>query len=176
MLLRTKDATLAQHAANIAAHLRAHGFSSTKAAERQVFTLAEEVGEFVGAYRRWSGQARRTGTALEMYAELADVVITSYVAAHELSFDLDAAIAHKLNIIYTRGWREERPGPRRRVPRVGDLVKFRTGSTLWRVTDLMPGDRCRISPVLHASHRVVPRTAPLNRLIATEENNNGDLS
>ncbi|MTE12620.1 MazG nucleotide pyrophosphohydrolase domain-containing protein [Nocardia aurantiaca] len=100
---------MSQVAAEILAHLRDAGFPAEGAANRQVLALAEEAGEFVGAYRRWSGQARRTGTFDEMKAELADVVITAWVAAAELGIDLDAAVADKLAVIYDRGWREKGP-------------------------------------------------------------------
>jgi NTP pyrophosphatase (non-canonical NTP hydrolase) len=83
---------LAHCAAEIAEHLHEAGFDPATAVQRQVLALAEEVGEFVGAYRRWSGQARRTGTFADVQAELADVVITAYVTAHEL----DTAITTKL--------------------------------------------------------------------------------
>lgn len=73
---------------------------------RQVHCLAEEVGEFVGAWRRWAGLARRSGTQEEMEHELADVVVTAYVTAHILDFDLDFAAAEKLKIAYARPWRE----------------------------------------------------------------------
>lgn len=100
---------LAEDAAIIVEHLRANGFADDNGI-RQVLALAEEVGEFVGAYRRHAGLARRSGTAVEMQAELADVVITAYVTAEELGFDLDQAIADKLEIIYSRGWREASNG------------------------------------------------------------------
>src|SRR5688500_5156091 len=70
---------LPQSARGIVTALRANGFDQESAQNRQVLNLAEEVGEFVGAYRRWAGKARRSGTAEEMYAELADVVITAFV-------------------------------------------------------------------------------------------------
>lgn len=95
-------------AERIADALRANGFPKVGAVQRQVLGLAEEVGEFVGAYRRWSGQARRSGTAQDMHAELADVVITAYVTAHELDMDLNAAIAEKAAVVFARGWREPR--------------------------------------------------------------------
>lgn len=91
----------------IVQRLRENGFDADTAVNRQVLNLAEETVEFVGAYRRWAGQARRSGTAEEMHAELADVVITAYVTAEEMGFDLDAAIDAKLQKIHTRGWREE---------------------------------------------------------------------
>lgn len=97
-------------AAVIADRLRANGFDPAQAVNRQVLGLAEEVGEFVGAYRRWSGQARRSGTVEEVHEELADVIITAFVTAHELGVDIQQVIAAKLDIIHTRGWREPRPG------------------------------------------------------------------
>jgi NTP pyrophosphatase (non-canonical NTP hydrolase) len=93
-------------AVEIAECLRRNGFDPDQAVNRQVLGLAEEVGEFVGAYRRWSGQARRTGTAADMYEELADVIITAFVTAHELGVDINAVIAAKLHKVHTRGWRE----------------------------------------------------------------------
>lgn len=73
----------------IAQHLRANGFTAREAAQRQVLCLAEEAGEFTGAYRRWAGLARRPGTTQDLHAELADVLITCYVMAAELGVTLD---------------------------------------------------------------------------------------
>lgn len=95
----------------ITEHLRDNGFPTEGAANRQVLALAEECGEFVGAYRRWSGQARRGGTVEEMRAELADVVITAFVAAEVLGIDLDQAVTAKADVVFTRGWRERTPTP-----------------------------------------------------------------
>ncbi|WP_309110279.1 MazG nucleotide pyrophosphohydrolase domain-containing protein [Saccharothrix sp.] len=92
-------------AREFAESLRAHGFDPERAADRQVMCLAEEVGEFVGAYRRFTGQARRTGTAEEVRDELADVVLAAFVAAYELGIDLAAAIEDKTHTIRARGWR-----------------------------------------------------------------------
>lgn len=72
----------------------------------QVLCVAEEAGEFVGAYRRWVGMARRNGPIEDVQAELADVVISAYCAAEALEFDLDSAIAEKLGVVMTRGWKE----------------------------------------------------------------------
>jgi NTP pyrophosphatase (non-canonical NTP hydrolase) len=102
---------LPAHAAAIAECLRCNGFVPEQAVIRQVLGLAEETGEFVGAYRRWSGQARRTGTAEQMHEELADVIITAFVTAYELGVDINAVIAAKLRIIHTRGWREDPATP-----------------------------------------------------------------
>jgi hypothetical protein len=71
----------------IVTQLRNNGFDPLG-----VLCVAEEAGEVVGAYRRYAGLARRPGTLAELGAELADVVITSYVSAHAMLFDLDAAI------------------------------------------------------------------------------------
>lgn len=99
---------LPDHAQAIVEHLADAGFDQdpTMATNRQVLALAEEVGEFVGAYRRYTGQARRTGTLDQVYSELADVVITAYVTAAEMGINLNTQIAKKLDIIMTRGWRE----------------------------------------------------------------------
>lgn len=74
---------------------------------QQVFCLAEEVGEFVGAYRRWKGLARRSGAKDDMAKELADVVIAAYVTGAALGIDVDEIVRQKLDIIFTRGWRDE---------------------------------------------------------------------
>lgn len=159
--------------------LRINGFCVDGSDGGQWLALVEEAGEFTGAYRRWAGMARRTGSAADLWAECADVVITAYVLAAELGcllprrpgpaqsaldradtvepdpvaavldvsrtvtavvdsrddtprrtavllaevvraayraaavvrFDLDAAIAAKLTIVFARGWRES-TGPR----------------------------------------------------------------
>lgn len=94
----------------IAQQLRLAGFDPDTAQTRQVLALAEEAGEFVGAYRRWAGEARRTGTFDEMASELADVVITAFVTATELGVDLRAAITKKWTVLHERGWRDSREG------------------------------------------------------------------
>jgi len=83
--------------------------SATQAADRQALALAEEVGEFAGAYRRAAGHARRTGDWSDVAAELADVLITAWVAAAVLGIDLDTAWRTKAAVILTRGWRDPRP-------------------------------------------------------------------
>lgn len=93
-------------AIDIVKKLREAGFSKIMGPTRQVFALAEECGEFVGAYRRYIGQARRSGTAEEMEDELADVIIVAYCTAIELNIDINKAIDRKLTKIFTRGWRE----------------------------------------------------------------------
>jgi NTP pyrophosphatase (non-canonical NTP hydrolase) len=104
-----RNTALADLAAEINAHLAEHFDEDTRYA-RQALALAEEAGEFTGAFRRWAGLARRTGTWADMVAELADVVITAYVTADVLGIDLAAAITAKADVILTRGWRDPRPG------------------------------------------------------------------
>jgi NTP pyrophosphatase (non-canonical NTP hydrolase) len=74
---------------------------------QQVMCLAEEAGEFVAAYRRFAGMARRSGPFDDVKAELADVVITAYVTAQVLGIDLDAAIQAKAEQVFSRGWRDK---------------------------------------------------------------------
>jgi NTP pyrophosphatase (non-canonical NTP hydrolase) len=69
--------------------------------------VAEEAGELVGAYRRWAGKARRTGTRRDLEDEIADVLIVTACFAERAGIDLHAALAAKLTIIYTRGWRQD---------------------------------------------------------------------
>jgi NTP pyrophosphatase (non-canonical NTP hydrolase) len=94
-------------AADIGEHLRDAGFTEQPHL-RQALALAEETGEFVGAVRRHYGMARRGGSFADVETELADVVITAFVTAHTMGIDLEAAIRAKLDVIYSRGWRDER--------------------------------------------------------------------
>lgn len=73
----------------------------------QVLCASEEMGEMVGAYRRWAGLARRKGTKAELEDEVADVLISTAMFAHRVGIDIDTAIENKLEVIYSRGWREE---------------------------------------------------------------------
>jgi NTP pyrophosphatase (non-canonical NTP hydrolase) len=74
----------------------------------QVLGVGEEAGEFVGAFRRYMGWARRSGSFAEMAEELADVVIMSWVAANYLGVDLTQEIDKKAEKIRTRGWKDPR--------------------------------------------------------------------
>jgi NTP pyrophosphatase (non-canonical NTP hydrolase) len=82
-------------------------FPPSEEQERQVMCMAEEVGEFVGAARRYMGKARRSGTKEEMAMELADVVITAFVTAEVFDIKLNAEITSKLSEILTRGWKDD---------------------------------------------------------------------
>lgn len=76
-----------QLGAFLAERLREH-FPAETERERQVLALAEEAGEFVGAFRRAAGMARRTGRRDDVAAELADVAITTHVTAHVLGIEV----------------------------------------------------------------------------------------
>lgn len=104
------DATPRDLAAAIVPNLRRH-FPADREQERNVLALAEEVGEFIGAWRRWAGLARRSGPWSDVEAELADVALTAYVTAAVLGIDLDAACRTKAQTIFTRGWRDAPHGP-----------------------------------------------------------------
>jgi NTP pyrophosphatase (non-canonical NTP hydrolase) len=80
--------------------------------------LVEEAGEFAGAMRRLMNLARRQGTIREAEDELADTVISAYVAAEVYGFDLTAAIERKWEAIFSRGfkqWDEENPSMSGRI-------------------------------------------------------------
>jgi len=100
---------LAEVAAIIDENIVQH-FPRKERAVQQVLCLAEEVGEFVAACRRAWGMARRPGPMADVHAELADVVITAYVTAHVLGIDLTDAISDKVDVIFTRGWKERASG------------------------------------------------------------------
>ncbi|MFC5186988.1 pyrophosphohydrolase domain-containing protein [Actinomadura harenae] len=78
---------MARLAEDITDRLREH-FPLEGEGVRQALALAEEAGEFLAAYRRWSGRARRAGTLDDVAAELADVLITTYVTARVLGIPL----------------------------------------------------------------------------------------
>jgi NTP pyrophosphatase (non-canonical NTP hydrolase) len=86
---------------------RRPAISDANALDVQVLVLAEEAGELVGAYRRWAGKARRTGTRRDLEDEIADVLISTALVAERAGIDLNQAVTAKLGVIYTRGWRQD---------------------------------------------------------------------
>ncbi|MCO6011541.1 hypothetical protein NE236_41980 [Actinoallomurus purpureus] len=82
-------ASPAAFADRVVTHLAAN-FPADQLPHQQIFCLAEEAGEFVGAYRRWAGMARRRGPWDDVRMELADVVLTAHVAALVLDIAPDA--------------------------------------------------------------------------------------
>ena len=149
------SADLAALAEVIVSALREH-FPAEGERERNVLALAEEAGEYVGAYRRWAGMARRPGPWADVESELADVVITAYVNARVLGIDLDRAWRAKAAVICpaagvslprprrtaraSRRWAPPRPRP----PRAGG------GPGPGRAR------RCPVSRLAESSHDVRP--------------------
>jgi len=103
---------LAVHVGNLPTHANYivskidENFDTDNRVQRQVLCLAEETGEFVASYRRWSGNARRHGSMAEMENELADVLVVAFVLAEILNIDIERVLSHKLDVIYTRGWKD----------------------------------------------------------------------
>jgi NTP pyrophosphatase (non-canonical NTP hydrolase) len=74
--------------------------------ELHALQVAEEAGEAVGAYRRYSGTARRSGTLGELAKELADVLISTACFARRAGLSTEDIVGEKLTEIYARGWKE----------------------------------------------------------------------
>lgn len=72
----------------------------------QAICVAEEAGELLGAYRRWSGKARRKGSFEDVQQEIADVLIVTAVFAVRLGIDIDRVVEDKVKVIFSRGWSE----------------------------------------------------------------------
>lgn len=94
-------------------------FPNAEAYERQTLALIEEVGECVGAGRRYLGMARRNGTLEDLGLELADVVIATHVYADILGVELIPAgfvlIINGGNVVTLR--RSDSPLPMNTLPR-----------------------------------------------------------
>jgi NTP pyrophosphatase (non-canonical NTP hydrolase) len=87
---------------------RRDAMNDENALDIQALCVAEEAGELVGAYRRWAGKARRTGTLEELAHEIADLLIVTAIFAEMTGIDINRAIDDKLRIIWSRGWKEEK--------------------------------------------------------------------
>lgn len=72
--------------------------------DAQALKLAEEVGEFAGAYNRWRGFARRDGMMGDVLEELSDVIISGFAMFAILGFDPEVYMKDKLNKVITRGY------------------------------------------------------------------------
>jgi NTP pyrophosphatase (non-canonical NTP hydrolase) len=83
------------------------GITEDNALDIDAICIAEEAGELLGAYRRWAGKARRSGSFEDVRKEIADVLIVTAVFAADLGIDIDQAVQDKLEIIYSRGWKED---------------------------------------------------------------------
>lgn len=66
--------------------------------------------QMLGAYRRWQGMARRRGTREEVAEMLAALECSVHESAKFYGIDLTAAVRAKLEVIFTRGWREPEVG------------------------------------------------------------------
>lgn len=90
------------------------GASDTEWMDAQAMCVVEEAGEFIGAYRRWRGFARRPGSADDVENELADVIISTSCmiqlwlimngSSGETVDSLETVVARKLDQIFSRGW------------------------------------------------------------------------
>lgn len=73
----------------------------------QMFCVAEEAGEMVGAFRRYTNRARRSGTREALLGEIADVHISMAHAGWLIGInDIQEVIDSKLETVYSRGWKE----------------------------------------------------------------------
>lgn len=103
------------HDATITCYLVAHyadidleaTLTTVAPACEQPYRLA---GKAMKAGRRYLGIARRSGSREALGLALARVVLSVRAVAIAEGIDLEKAIADKLNIVFTRGWREE-PAP-----------------------------------------------------------------
>lgn len=92
---------------DLAEEIRFHanqGATDDEWRDAQAMVVAEEAGEFIGAYRRWRGFARRPGEAKEMYKELSDVIIASLLMFAVLDADAQMHVKAKLHDVITRGY------------------------------------------------------------------------
>jgi NTP pyrophosphatase (non-canonical NTP hydrolase) len=130
---------------------RRPGITDANQLDVQALCVAEEAGELVGAYRRWAGKARRTGTLADLEDEVADVLIVTAVFAERAGISIDAAVARKVTRIYSRGWREEdTPAP----PPVPGAAVRAAGEAIHKLT-CPDGDCDRRSYRLMASEHPV---------------------
>lgn len=95
--------------ADINRKLAEAGFPESESLTRQMLAMGEEIGEFLGAVRRFHGMARRRGTWDDVLNEWADVVITAFVTANTLGLtrsQMETALQSKLDVIFSRGWHD----------------------------------------------------------------------
>jgi NTP pyrophosphatase (non-canonical NTP hydrolase) len=70
----------------------------------QALNVAGEAGEFAEAFRRYSGNARRTGSLEDVAQELADVIISATCMALMLGLHPDGIVSDKWDVIMSRGF------------------------------------------------------------------------
>lgn len=78
----------------------------TRKAWYYALKLAEERGEAIKAYNRYSGLARKRGTLPEVAAELCDTIFSAFILAEKLGIDLGDYFDATYENVMTRGFRE----------------------------------------------------------------------
>jgi len=90
-------------AEEIAFHAQ-QGASDDEWRDAQAMKVVEEAGEFIGAYGRWRGFSRRSGSMAQLTEEPADVVIASLLMFAVLDKDAQMYVKAKLFKVITRGY------------------------------------------------------------------------
>jgi len=80
------------------------GASDDEWSDAQAMCVVEEAGEFIAAYRRARGFARRAGDRKEVTAELADVIISALLMFAVLDEDAQCHVKAKLFNVVSRGY------------------------------------------------------------------------
>lgn len=68
--------------------------------------MLREAAGTLAAYRRWQGMARRRGSKSDVAKQLAVLQLSTHQSAELYGIDLTEAVRAKLEVIFTRGWRE----------------------------------------------------------------------
>lgn len=92
---------------DLAEEIRFHagqGASDEQWTDTQAMKVAEEAGEFIGAYNRYKGFCRRKAELKEVQKELADVIIASFIMFAVLDADAQMYVKAKLFDVITRGY------------------------------------------------------------------------
>jgi NTP pyrophosphatase (non-canonical NTP hydrolase) len=80
------------------------GASDEEWQDAQAMCVVEEAGEFIGAYRRWRGFARRDGSWNDVTKELSDVIIASLLMFAVMNEDAQCHVKAKLYEVISRGY------------------------------------------------------------------------
>jgi NTP pyrophosphatase (non-canonical NTP hydrolase) len=100
-IVRKLDADLAMN--------RRAGITDDNTLDVQAICVGEEAGELLGAYRRWAGKARRTGTLAEVSQEIADMLIVTGVFAVMMGIDIEEAGGRTRSTTSPTCWTSPRP-------------------------------------------------------------------
>jgi NTP pyrophosphatase (non-canonical NTP hydrolase) len=85
-------------------HFARQGASDDEWRDAQAMCVVEEAGEFIAAYRRFRGFARRDGDIKDVQEELADVVIAALMMFAVMDVDSQLYVKAKLWKVITRGY------------------------------------------------------------------------